>query len=81
MNNVSDQKTNDKAKTTKVNIKTNLVVNPFYDIDSYVAHYKNLTRQLLNMKILEMINLDVKEYNAAQQEIDKSNVFEIIKII
>lgn len=26
-----------------------------------------------------MINLDVKEYNAAQQEIDKSNVFEIIK--
>ena len=58
-----------------------MVVNPFYDIDSYVAHYKNLTRQLLNMKILEMINLDVKEYNAAQQEIDKSNVFEIIKII
>ncbi|EEQ46281.1 conserved hypothetical protein [Candida albicans WO-1] len=80
LNNVSDQKTNDKAKTTKVNIKTNFGSKSFfYDIDSYVAHYKNLTRQLLNMKILEMINLDVKEYNAAQQEIDKSNVFEIIK--
>lgn len=80
INNVTDQKANDKTKSTKVNIKTNFGSKSFfYDIDSYVAHYKKLTRQLLNMKILEMINLDVKEYNAAQQEIDKSNVFEIIK--